>query len=269
MLTSKSLFLTSKSEMLTSKSLFLTSKSEMLTRKSNFLITGVDCQLPGESKTLHSLVPFGGFYNFLRKGRPETHSVRFRAPILYGNPIHRPATATVPQGPKRNARDEFVPDGTHARLVGHDHSATDGKSEEQGQSQPGHLYPEGLHTVVLRRGETHELKDAGRQKDHETYQQPLFAVSSDLGQRLVPHSKAQQAQVHQQHGSANQSQTHQMNARDEWEEPRRTAHRRQQRRILQKTLAMTFRRYSRTEVSSANDRSRRSCGRPGQLSPRV
>src|SRR3989441_9600121 len=101
MLTSKSLFLTSKSEMLTSKSLFLTSKSEMLTRKSNFLITGVDCQLPppGESKTLHSLVPFGGFYNFLRKGRPETHSLRVRAPILYGNPIHRPATATVPQSP--------------------------------------------------------------------------------------------------------------------------------------------------------------------------
>src|SRR6266571_2674030 len=46
MLTSKSLFLTSKSEMLTSKSLFLTSKSEMLTRKSNFLINDVDCQLP-------------------------------------------------------------------------------------------------------------------------------------------------------------------------------------------------------------------------------
>src|SRR5438094_861617 len=99
MLTSKSLLLTSKSEMLTSKSLFLTSKSEMLTRKSNFLITGVDCQLPGESKTLHSLVPFGGFYNFLRKGRPETHSVRVRAPILYGNPTHRPATATVPHSP--------------------------------------------------------------------------------------------------------------------------------------------------------------------------
>src|SRR5205823_5149858 len=54
---------------------------------------------PGESKTLHSLVPFGGFYNFLQKGRPETHSVRVRAPILYGNPIHRPATATVPQSP--------------------------------------------------------------------------------------------------------------------------------------------------------------------------
>src|SRR5438034_568191 len=108
MLTSKSLLLTSKSEMLTSKSLFLTSKSEMLTRKSNFLITGVDCQLPppggpGESKTLHSLVPFGGFYNFLRKGRPETHSVRFRAPILYGNPIHRPATATVPTSEKAAA----------------------------------------------------------------------------------------------------------------------------------------------------------------------
>jgi len=101
MLASKSLFLTSKSEMLASKSLFLTSKSEMLTRKSNFLITGVDCQLPppGGEQNLAPLVPFGGFYNFLQKGRPETHSVRVRAPILYGNPIHRPATATVPQSP--------------------------------------------------------------------------------------------------------------------------------------------------------------------------
>src|SRR5206468_5568209 len=104
---------------------------------------------------------------------------------------HRGATLTWPCAPEseRNARDEFVPDGTHARLAGHDHSAADGKSEEQGQSQRGHLYPEGLHIVVLRRGETHELKDAGRQKDHETYQQPPFAVSRDLRQRLVPHAK--------------------------------------------------------------------------------
>src|SRR5439155_25714508 len=79
--------------------------SEMLTRKSNFLITPstVNYLRPGESKTLHSLVPFGGLYNFLRKGRPETHSVRFRAPILYGNPIHRPATATVPASEKAAA----------------------------------------------------------------------------------------------------------------------------------------------------------------------
>jgi len=41
MLTSKSLFLTSKSEMLISKSLLLTSKSKMLARKSLFLIADV------------------------------------------------------------------------------------------------------------------------------------------------------------------------------------------------------------------------------------
>src|SRR5205809_1013133 len=101
MLTSKSLFLTSKSEMLTSKSLFLTSKSEMLTRKSNFLITDVDCQLlpPGGEQNLALVGSIWPFLQFLTKGRPETHSVRFRAPILYGNPIHRPATATVPQSP--------------------------------------------------------------------------------------------------------------------------------------------------------------------------
>ena len=101
MLTSKSLFPTSKSEMLTSKSLLLTSKSEMLTRKSNFLITGVDCQLPppGGEQNLALVGSIWRFLQFLRKGRPETHSVRVRAPILYGNPIHRPATATVPQSP--------------------------------------------------------------------------------------------------------------------------------------------------------------------------
>ena len=85
-----------------------TDDTQLYTEKSAYLITDVDCQLPppggpGESKTLHSLVPFGGFYNFLRKGRPETHSVRFRAPILYGNPIHRPATATVPASEKAAA----------------------------------------------------------------------------------------------------------------------------------------------------------------------
>src|SRR5438093_706962 len=42
MLTRKSLFLTSKSEMLTRKSLLLTSKSDMLARKSLFLIADVE-----------------------------------------------------------------------------------------------------------------------------------------------------------------------------------------------------------------------------------
>src|SRR2546427_6964937 len=71
---------------------------------------------------------------------------------------------------------------------------------------------------------------------------PRSYIKALNSQRFRRRANSPWAQVHQQHGSANQSQTHQMNARDEWEEPRRTAHRRQQRRILQKTLAMTFRR---------------------------
>ena len=69
MLTSKSLFLTSKSEMLASKSRFLTSKSEMLTRKSNFLINDVDCQLPppGGEQNLALVGSIWRFLQFLTK----------------------------------------------------------------------------------------------------------------------------------------------------------------------------------------------------------
>src|SRR6266516_1124473 len=155
MLTSKSLFLTSKSEMLTSKSLFLTSKSEMLTRKSNFLITDVDLSTTsarGRAKPCTRWFHLAVFtISYEKEGRKRILSgFEPRSSTVIRSIV--PQLLRCPES-ERNARDEFVPDGTHARLAGHDHSATDGKSEEQGQSQRGHLDPEGLHIFIDIHGE--------------------------------------------------------------------------------------------------------------------
>src|SRR6058998_4081324 len=96
---------------------------------------------------------------------------------------------------ERNTRYEFVPDRVPMGVSGHDHPALYDESEEQGEKQGAHLYPEGFHVVVLGRGKTHELEDAGGQQDRQAHNKPPFGIPREFRQRLVPHSKSQEAQI--------------------------------------------------------------------------